>query len=239
MFNEFWAVFIQSPLFGILLTLLVYAGAAWLAQKSSFHPLVNPVAIGVLVIVPFLVYSGVSYENYMNGAQYISFLLGPATVALAVPLVKQLGRIRQAWLPLICGLLAGSLTAILSVVLIAFILGAEDTVLISLAPKSATMPIAMGVSEKLGGLASLASVGVMGTGIFGVMIARYVFRLIKVESPEIRGFMLGLTTHGIGVARGFQISNEMGAFAGLGMSLNGLLTAFLVPVIMALHFFLF
>ena len=180
MFNEFWAVFIQTPLFGILLTLLVYAGAAWLAQKSRFHPLVNPVAIGVLVIVPFLVYSGVSYESYMNGAQYISFLLGPAT-----------------------------------------------------------MPIAMGVSEKLGGLASLASVGVMGTGIFGVMVARYVFRMIKVESPEIRGFMLGLTTHGIGVARGFQISNEMGAFAGLGMSLNGLLTAFLVPVIMALHFVLF
>jgi len=239
MLNEFWLPFTKTPLFGILLTLLVYALVAWLAKKSRFHPLVNPVALSVALIVPFLVYTNVAYEDYMVGAQYISFLLGPATVALAVPLARQLEHVKKAWLPLVCGLLAGSLVAVLSVVLVAALLGAEDVLIISLAPKSATMPIAMGVSEKLGGLASLAAVGVMGTGVFGVMTARYIFKIIHIESPEIRGFMLGLTAHGIGVARGFQISNEIGTFAGLGMSLNGLLTAFLVPVVVAMHFFLF
>lgn len=239
MLNEFWLLFTKTPLFGILFTLLAYVLVAWLAKKCHYHPLVNPVALSVLLIVSCLVYTGVSYEDYMVGAQYISFLLGPATVALAVPLASQLKKIKKTWLPLVCGLLAGSLTAIISVILIAALFGAEDVLLISLAPKSATMPIAMGVSEKLGGLASLAAVGVMGTGVFGVMSARYVFKIIKIESPEIRGFMLGLTAHGIGVARGFQISNEMGTFAGLGMSLNGLLTAFLVPIVVALHFVLF
>ena len=144
---------------------------------------------------------------------------------------------RRAALPLAGGLVAGSLTAIISATAIAALLGAPKATIASLAPKSATTPIAMAISERFGGLPSLTAVLVICTGVFGAVSARTILNVLRIEEPDVRGFALGVASHGIGTARAFQVSDEMGAFAGLGMGLNGLFTAFVVPVFLpvALH----
>jgi predicted murein hydrolase (TIGR00659 family) len=178
-----------------------------------------------------------SYERYFAGAQFVHVLLGPATVALAVPLVRQLPRLRRAALPLGAALLAGSVTAIVSAVVVALLLGATPELAYTLGPKSATSPIAMAVSERLGGIPALTAALVIAAGIFGAVFGRYLFMLLGIRSDAARGFALGLASHGIGTARAFQVSPGMGAFAGLAMGLNGALTAllapWLVPLVMA------
>jgi len=161
----------------------------------------------------------------------VHFLLGPATVALAVPLHAQWRRLRTMAVPLLAALLVGSLTAALSAMAIAFLLGASKATLMSLAPKSVTTPIAMGIAERLGGLPSLTAVLVIATGIVGAVCARYVFLALKISDHAVRGFAIGIAAHGIGTARAFQVSEQAGAFAALAMGLNGLLTAVLLPLV--------
>lgn len=159
-------------------------------------------------------------------------LLGPATVALAIPLYAQFDRLRRLALPIGLSLLAGSLAAAFSAVLIGKLFGASTLTLISLAPKSATTPIAMGIAERLGGLPSLTAVLVILTGILGAICAGPLFRLLGIADPAVRGFALGITSHGIGTARAFQDSEQAGAFAALAMGLNGLATALLLPLLL-------
>jgi predicted murein hydrolase (TIGR00659 family) len=182
--------------------------------------------------------TGTGYPAYFEGAQFVHFLLGPATVALAVPLYAQFDKLRRLLLPLGGALVAGSVTAIVSVLAIGWALGASDATLLSLVPKSVTAPIAMGITEKLGGIPSLTAVLVILTGISGAVMAKYVLDALRIRDFGVRGFAVGVAAHGIGTARAFQVSEEAGAFAGLGMGLNGLLTAVLVPVVVSLirHF---
>ena len=158
------------------------------------------------------------------------FLLGPATVALAVPLYAQLGKLRASLVPLAGALLVGAAVAVASAVGIAWLLGANRTTLLSIAPKSVTTPIAMGISEKLGGLPSLTAVLVVSTGILGAVLGKYVLDALGVREHSVRGFAIGIAAHGIGTARAFQVSEEAGAFSGLAMGLNGLVTALLFPL---------
>ncbi|MDY7579239.1 LrgB family protein [Herbaspirillum sp. RTI4] len=227
--GSIWIYLSGSPLLGLTLTLCAYVIAFAIYARFRFSPLANPVAIAIALIVIVLKSTGMSYRDYFSGAQFVHFLLGPATVALAIPLARQLPRLRRSFVPLICGLFAGSVTAIVSAVAAIVLMGGTWQLAISIGPKSATTPIAMGVSEKLGGLPALTAVLVIGTGIFGAIVARFLFNWMRIESHEVRGFALGVTSHGIGTARAFQVSAEMGAFAGLGMGLNGILTAFLAP----------
>ncbi len=157
------------------------------------------------------------------------FLLGPATVALAIPLYDQRARLTRLWLPLTLGLVAGVITAIASALGIAWALGASRETLLSLAPKSVTTPIAMGISEKIGGLPSLTAVFVILTGMIGAIIARPLLNALRIDSHPARGFAVGVAAHGIGTARAFQVSEQMGAFAGLAMGLTALMTAFIAP----------
>lgn len=228
-FNHFWVYLSASPLLGLTMTLCAYLAAQRIFVLCKASPLANPVAITVALLVAALSLSGMSYERYFAGAQFVHFLLGPATVALAVPLVRQLPRLRRAALPLGAALLAGSVTAIVSAVVVALLLGATPELAHTLGPKSATSPIAMAVSERLGGIPALTAALVIGTGIFGAVFGRYVFDALRIRSDAARGFALGLASHGIGTARAFQVSAEMGAFAGLAMGLNGALTALLAP----------
>jgi len=230
--NEIWVYLAASPLLGLTLTLLAYQGAVWINRRCNGHPLANPVLIAVLTLVALLWISGTPYPTYFDGAQFVHFLLGPATVALAIPLHAQLGRLRRLAGPLLVALLVGSLTAATSAVFIGRLLGASDATLVSLAPKSVTTPIAMGIAERLGGLPSLTAVLVILTGIFGAVGAQWVYRLMNCRDPAVRGFSLGIASHGIGTARAFQIGEQTGAFAALGMGLNGLLTAVLLPWLM-------
>ncbi|UCV12527.1 LrgB family protein [Dechloromonas denitrificans] len=229
--NELWVYLSASPLLGLTITLLAYQGAFWIYRRSGNHPLANPVLIAVSVLVCFLLSTGTSYETYFAGAQFVHFLLGPATVALAIPLYTQLKRVKAMWLPVLVGLLVGSLSAALSAVAIGRLFGASLPSQLSLAPKSVTTPIAMGIAERIGGIPSLTAVLVIITGIIGAVAARYVFDAVRLHDPAIRGFAIGIASHGIGTARAFQVNEQSGAFAALAMGLNGALTALLVPLI--------
>ena len=230
--GEIWVYLSATPLLGLTLTLLAYQGAFWLYRRANNHPLLNPVMLAVIMLVLVLTLTGTPYQTYFDGAQFVHFLLGPATVALAIPLYAQWDRLRSMLFPLLISLAVGSLTAALSAVGIAALLGASRESVMSLAPKSVTMPIAMGVAERLGGLPSLTAVLVMTTGILGAIGARYLYRFLRIEDHAVRGFAIGLASHGIGTARAFQVSDQAGAFAALAMGLNGLLTAASLPWIL-------
>lgn len=231
---DIWVYLSASPLLWLTATLIAYQGAFWLYRKAHMNPLANPVAIAVAALVALLWFTGTPYDVYFEGAQFVHFLLGTATVALAVPLYANLETLKRNLLPLGGALVAGSVTAAASAVGIGWLLGASRETLLSLAPKSATAPIAMGVAEKLGGLPSLTAVLVVTTGILGAVLARGTLNLMRIKDHAVRGFAVGLAAHGIGTARAFQVSEQMGAFAGLAMGLNGLLTAFLFPLLLRL-----
>jgi len=233
-FTEIWVYLSTTPLLGLTVTLLAYQAAYWIYRRLDMNPLANPVALSVAFLVALLWATGTPYQTYFDGAQFVHFLLGPATVALAVPLYANLGRLRKNLLPVLGALLAGSVVAAVSAVGIGWLLGADRVTLMSMAPKSVTTPIAMGISEKLGGLPSLTAVLVVSTGILGAVLARGTLNLLRVHDHAVRGFAVGVAAHGIGTARAFQVSEVMGAFAGLGMGLNGLLTAFLFPLLVTL-----
>ncbi|MBI5786417.1 MAG: LrgB family protein [Rhodocyclales bacterium] len=228
---EIWVYLAASPLLGLTLTLVAYQGAYWLYTRSGMNPAANPVAIAVAIIVALLMLTGTPYATYFDGAQFVHFLLGPATVALAVPLYAQLPRLKRMFGPALLALAIGSLTAIVSAIAVGWALAASRPTLMSLAPKSVTTPIAMGIAEKIGGLPSLTAVLVVTTGILGAIVAQWLFRLLRVKDEAVQGFAIGVAAHGIGTARAFQISETMGAFAALAMGLNGLATALLLPIL--------
>jgi len=229
--NEIWVYLAATPLLGLTATLVAYVFAYRIYERARFSPLANPVMIAVALLVTALTVTGTPYKTYFDGAQFVHFLLGPATVALAVPLYLQLPKLRKHALPLLGGLLVGSLVAAVSAVTIAWALGATRETVLSLAPKSVTIPIAMGVAEKIGGLPSLTAVLVMATGIIGAVSATTLLNLLRIRDYSVRGFATGVAAHGIGTARAFQVSEEAGAFAALGMGMNGVVTAILVPML--------
>lgn len=224
------ALFTHSPLPWLALTLLAYLGAVWLYQRCGGNPFLIPVLTAVAVIVAVLVFTGTPYPVYFEGVQPLYFLIGPATVALAVPLYGQLERIKKMWLPVGIALLVGSSVAIVSALLVAWALGGSLETLMSLAPKSASLPFALPVAERFGGLPSLAAVAVAITGIAGTIMARPLLNAMHIQEPAVRGFAAGLTAHAIGTARELQVSQTAGAFAALAMGLNGVATALLVPL---------
>ena len=229
--EKLWVYLAASPLLGLTLTLVAYQAAFALFRRSGGHPLANPVLIAVTLLVGFLMLTGTAYETYFAGAQFVHFLLGPATVALALPLYAQFRKVRAMARPVALGLIAGSLTAIVSAIAVARLLGASLPTQLSLAPKSVTTPIAMGIAERIGGIPSLTAVMVIVTGILGAVGGRYVFDALRIHDPAIRGFAMGIASHGIGTARAFQVSEQSGAFAALAMGLNGALTALLLPLL--------
>ncbi|HRD34024.1 MAG TPA: LrgB family protein [Rhodocyclaceae bacterium] len=227
--GEIWVYLSTTPLLGLTLTLCAYQAAWWLYQRAGQHPLLNPVMIAVTLLVGVLALTGTDYDTYFDGAQFVHFLLGPATVALAIPLYAQWMRLRKMVFPLIATLLVGSLAAALSAAGIAAILGASRESVMSLAPKSVTTPVAMGIAESLSGLPSLTAVLVMATGILGAITARYIYQWLRIDDHAVHGFAMGIASHGIGTARAFQISEQAGAFAALAMGLNALVSALLLP----------
>jgi len=224
-----WVYLAASPLLWLSLTLVCYLIALRVYRLGGENPLLNPVAVAVALLIGLLVLTGTAYQTYFDGAQFVHFLLGPATVSLAIPLYRQRQRLRRLALPIVAALLAGVLTAALSAVGLGTLLGASTETLVSLAPKSVTAPVAMGISEKLGGLPSLTAVLVVSTGIVGAVLGTGLFRLLGIRDDAVKGFALGATSHGIGTARAFQVSPVMGAFAGLAMALSAFVTALLLP----------
>jgi predicted murein hydrolase (TIGR00659 family) len=227
--TEVWVYLSATPLVGLTLTLMVYVLSYQLYLSAQCHPLLNPVLISIVLIIMLLLLTNTAYQTYFDGAQYIHFLLGPATVALAAPLFHQLPKLKKLWLPVFVAIFGGVVVGVLSAVMIARGLGVSLETQLSLAPKSVTAPVAMGISEQIGGLPSLTAAFVIMTGITGVFIATKLLDVVKIEDDSVRGVAMGVTSHGIGTARAFQVSEEMGAFSGLAMALTAFATAIILP----------
>jgi predicted murein hydrolase (TIGR00659 family) len=233
-FTQLWVYLETSPLAALTLTLVAYLAGDTIYRRSGRNPLLNPVLLAILLIAAVLLPTGGDYERYFEGAQFVHFLLGPATVALAIPLYKELANVRRALVPLAASLVTGSLTAAGTAVGLAWLAGASTETLASLAPKSVTTPVAMGVAESLGGLPSLTAAVVILTGIVGAALGPLVLDLARIRDPRARGLAMGTASHGIGTARALQTSRVAGAFAGIAIGLNALATAVLLPLLWGL-----
>jgi predicted murein hydrolase (TIGR00659 family) len=229
-----WVYLSQSPLLWLTVTLLTYAITDAVSMATGRHALANPVLHSIWIIGAFLMLTGTSYTTYFGGAQFVHFLLGPATVALAVPLYENRKQVVAAILPMLVALIIGSITAIVSVVLLAEAAGLPREVVLSLAPKSVTAGVAMGISESLHADPSLTAVAVVITGIMGAIIVTPLMNLIGITDFRARGFAVGIAAHGIGTARAFQVDAVAGTFSGIAMGLNALVTSFLVPLAVTL-----
>ena len=227
--SEIWVYLSASPLTGLTITLLAYSFSHRIYQASHNNPLLHPVLISATLLISFLLITDTSYQDYFKGSQYIHFILGPATVALAIPMYLQISKIKQLWLPITVTMISGVSVAAISSILISRVLGASIETQMSLAPKSVTAPVAMGISEKIGGLPSLTAALVVITGILGAILGTKILHALKLKDHSIKGIAMGITAHGIGTARAFQVSSEMGAFSGLAMALATFTTAFILP----------
>lgn len=229
-----WVYLSRTPLLWLTVTLLVYALADRVSAATGRHPLANPVLHSVWALGLVLAVTGTPYRVYFEGAQFVHFMLGPATVALAIPLWEARRQIVRALVPMLAALVAGAVTALVSAVGIAMALGAPREALISISPKSVTAGVAMGISETLGGDPALSAVLVILTGILGALMVTPLMNALRVTDWRARGFSVGLASHGIGAARAFQVNQTAGAFAGVAMGLNALFTAIIVPPILRL-----
>lgn len=227
--STIWVYLAASPLVGLTITMVAYSLAYRLYVWANHSPLLNPVATSVITLIAFLMLTDTSYEAYFEGGQFVHFLLGPATVALAIPLYQQFSKLKKVWLPVTIAILSGVTIGALSSVYIARLFGASLQTQLSLAPKSVTAPVAMGISEKIGGLPSLTAVLVVITGILGATFGTKILALLGINDDSIKGIAMGVTAHGIGTARAFHVSAEMGAFSGLAMALSAFATAVILP----------
>lgn len=229
---EIWVYLSQGPLLWLTATLAAYVAGDALFRAAGRAPLVNPVLIAVILLAGLLWATGTGYGAYFEGAQFVHFLLGPATVCLALPLSQNLGRVRRSVLPIAAALVAGSVTAVVSAVAIAHALGVTGVALASISAKSTTAPVAIGIAEKIGGSPTLTAILVIMTGIIGAVIATPLLNALGLKDWRARGFAVGVAAHGIGTARAMQVNPTAGAFAGLGMGLNAVLTALLAPYVL-------
>ena len=225
-----WIYLQAEPLFWLTLTIGSYLIADFIYRKSNLFPLFNPVAISVLIVSLILIFFNIQYERYFEGAKFIHFLLGPATVALAVPIYKKWDLIVSNSKAIFISLLIGSVFAILVTYLLSLYFELPKELILSLLPRSVTAPIAMGISEIIGGIPSLTAIITLITGVIGASLGIFVFDLMKLKNMDARGFSLGLASHGIGTARAMSKNKDAGVFAAVGMGLSGLVTSILVPL---------
>ncbi|WPC07196.1 LrgB family protein [Pseudomonas benzenivorans] len=228
-----WQAVTHHPLFGAGVTLGAYQLGVAVYEKTRWVFL-QPVLVSMLIVIAVLLLCGLSFAEYRASAEAVSLFLGPATVALAVPLYLNLRRIRQLFWPTVLTLLVAGVLATLLGVGLAWLFGAERIILMSMAPKSVTSPIAMLVASQIGGIAALAAVFVMITGVIGAIVGPALLRRCGVSHPAAQGMALGMTAHAVGTAQAMQLSEECGAFAALAMSLMGMVTAVLLPLVVAL-----
>jgi predicted murein hydrolase (TIGR00659 family) len=215
----------------LVVTLVVYVASRRIQQLAKGSPLVNPVLLGAAVIIVILALTGRGIAEYRDAGAPLIWLLGPATVALAVPLYRAMSAIRSALLPALVALVVGSSATVVSAVAIGRLLGASLDTERALAAKSVTTPIAMAITAQIGGIPALATVFVMVTGSLGAVFGTLVFDRVGVRDARARGLAMGIVAHGMGTARSFQLSPIMGTFSGIAMTVNGVLTALVLPIV--------
>jgi predicted murein hydrolase (TIGR00659 family) len=229
--TDLWVYLSQEPLAALTATLCAWWVALRAQALARAHPLANPVLLAVALLAGALLLAQVDYRAYFQGAQFVHFLLGPATVALAIPLARQWRAVRAEPLAILASIAAGSGLAILSGVALALAFGGDAGLAATLAPRAVTAPVAMGVAEAMGGLPGLTAVIVICCGVTGAALGPLVLNLVRVRDMRARGLALGTASHGIGTARALSVNAEAGAFAALAMGLNALGTALLLPLL--------
>lgn len=226
--------FLTNKYFLLALTFAVYVSAQLLQRRTGMSFL-NPILITMLVIISILMGCGIDYDTYAEGGEFIDFWLKPAVVALGVPLYRQLESIKRQLLPILLAELAGCIVGTISVVLTARLLGATQDVVMSLAAKSVTTPIAIEITKTIGGIPALTAAVVICTGIFGGMTGFQIMKLSHVDSPIAQGLSMGTAAHAVGTSVAMDTGGyRYGAFSSLGLTLNGLFTAMLTPFILSL-----
>ncbi|MDH3997609.1 MAG: LrgB family protein [Desulfuromonadales bacterium] len=227
-----WTELVSTPLFGVTLTLMVYMLAQSLYKRLG-TVWANPVLVSIVTIIGLLKLGNIDYRDYAYGGDIILFLLGPSVVALAIPLYQRRQQIWQRKLPILAGVFAGAVTSIITACGLTLALGGSREVVLSIAPKSVTTPIAISIVEKIGGVAPLTAALVVMTGCFGAVCGAEFCRMIGITSPTATGLAVGTAAHGIGTARMLEIDRMAGAVAGLAIGLNGLMTTFVLPFMLA------
>lgn len=217
-----------APLLALSLTLAAYQLALVLQQHLRLA-ILQPVLITTAIVAAVLWAGSIPYENYRSASAILSILLGPTTVSLAVPLYKNFQRVTALWKPLLITLTVGGVVGVSLTLALGWLFGLSETLLMSLVPKSVTMPIALPLSDHFGGIAPLTAVIVMLTGVISTTLALPLFKVFKIEDPAARGLTLGMNGHAIGTAHALRESPETAAFSALGMILLGILTALLLP----------
>jgi predicted murein hydrolase (TIGR00659 family) len=228
---EIWVYLSGSPLFALILTLTAYQVGSYLYQKTDKYPLANPVAIAVILVAIALYLVDMPYQKYFEGAQFVHFLLGTATVSLAVPIYRGIAVLKTRLIPLMIALLCGGIVSIVSAVGVATFMGADSAIIGAFYPKSVTAPIAMGVAERLGVSPTLTAVFAVVTGILGAVLGSSILNLLGMKAWWQRGFAMGVAAHGIGTSRAFAVHPEAGTYASLAMGLHGILGALLIPLL--------
>lgn len=213
----------NSAYFGVTVSLIGY-GAGIMLKKKFKYAFLNPLLISIIFVIGVVMLCGVDYESYENSAQYLSYLLTPATVCLAVPLYQQMTLLKKNLAAVACGILAGVLAGLGSVLLLAFLFGLEHDVYVTLLPKSITTAIGMGVSEELGGLVTITVAVIIVTGVIGNVIGEAVCKLFRIYEPIAKGLALGTSSHAIGTAKALEMGEVEGAMSSLAIAVAGLLT---------------
>ncbi len=232
--HDAWTAVTTSPIFGIVVTLGAYQLALSLRRRAGGHPLVNPVLVAIVVVGAVLWVTGVDYDTYFRGGSVIALLLGPATVALAWPLHLEMALVRRAVLPILLGVAAGAAVAIVVAYTSTRLLGGSEKLALSMAPKSTTTPVALALSETVGGVPALTAVLTVLTGVTGAVLGPRVLTLLRVRNKLVRGLAVGTASHGIGTAQMIQENRTEGAFSGLAMALSALATSLWLPVLVPL-----
>jgi len=230
-FVQLWVYLSTAPLFGLTATLVVYVVAAAVYDRVERAPWANPVLWSVIVLGAMLLATATPYPTYFAGAQFVHVLLGPAVVALAWPLWQRRRELRRRSVALLAAALVGGIAAGGSAVLLASLFDLPAEVVRSLASKSVTAPVAMGIAERIGGVPALAAVFAVLTGLVGALSAKYLFNGLGIASWAVRGFALGTASHGIGAARALQVHEDAGAYAGIALGLQVLLASLMIPLL--------
>lgn len=224
---------INSPLFGIFLTLVTFEIGVFISKKFKYSFL-NPLLIANVLIVGFLLITGIRLESYNVGGDYISMMLSPATVVLAVPLYRQISKLRQFWKPILAGIFAGSLTSLACVIVVSKLVGLSETLMLSLLPKSITIPMGSVVSAQIGGISAVTIIAITVTGITGAVAAPAVCRFCRIKHKVAQGIAIGTASHALGTTRAMEMGEVQGAMSSLSIGVAGLFTAIVTPIILSL-----
>lgn len=218
-------------MFGIILTIIAFEIGVTIRNKWR-NPLLNPILIATILIIGFLTVTGISYDTYKVGGDYISFFLGPVTVLLAVPLYRHIQALKKAWLPILAGIIVGSATSVVCVITCAEIFGISKSLMLSLIPKSITIPMGSVVSEQIGGNPSITIVAIVITGITGAVTAPLVCRFFRIKNPVAQGVAIGTSSHALGTTKAMEIGEVQGAMSSLSIGVAGVVTVFITPILL-------